>query len=290
MPPNVKRLREKGLAVQKAYEESGRSGKSNVLTYGEYGTGKTTFLSTFPKPIWIASFDPGGTTTRALQEDIKRGDIIVEDFSGDSWKQPRKFLEWQNSYEQLRADGMFEHVGTYAIDSLTEWSKCMLFESLKLPHKGSSKSRTGAIPEQRDYLVMLLSCLEYLGKVCDIPCHVCCTGHVAKYHNAVSGATETGLLMMGQALPQNIPLIFDEKYLLLKKETASGEDYLVQTHRDGMYGAETRMGGDVFDKYEEPNFKALLKKAGRDDSDRPPIFHADYADPVLPGSGNNSNK
>jgi hypothetical protein len=57
--------------------------------------------------------------------------------------------------------------------------------------------------------------------------------------------------------------VFDEKWLT-RVEGKSDVRYTLQTRNDGYYKAETRMGGGIFEQFEEPNFKALLRKAGRD--------------------------
>ena len=65
--------------------------------------------------------------------------------------------------------------------------------------------------------------------------------------------------------------MFDEKYVTRVKSSSSGVAYELLTRNDGYYKAETRMGGGKFESSEAPNIKALLRKAGRSDEDRPPI-------------------
>jgi len=241
-----------------------------VLVYGDFGTGKTTLLTTAPKPIWVHSFDPGGTTTAALQPLIESGDLIVTDFSGDSYLSPTKFREWEAEFKQLRADKSFQHFGTFVIDSLTKWADAMMFAIVQ---KGGFKN--DGIPQPRDYLIQQMTAVDYLGLLCDIPCNFICTGHIGLTKDEVTGKLETGLLLAGQ-LSNKVPLVFDEKWLT-RVEGKQDVRYVLQTRNDGYYKAETRMGGGKFERFEEPHFRKLLKKAGRDVAakDKPGLFTAE---------------
>jgi hypothetical protein len=54
------------------------------------------------------------------------------------------------------------------------------------------------------------------------------------------------------------------------RESSKGVEYTILTRNTGLYKARTRLGrNNLFDTYEKPDIKALLKKAGMDDSDRP---------------------
>ena len=61
----------------------------------------------------------------------------------------------------------------------------------------------------------------------------------------------------------------DEVYMATSKESSKGVEYSILTRNTGLYKARTRLGRNkIFDTYEEPNIKALLRKAGIDDSDK----------------------
>ena len=141
----------------------------------------------------------------------------------------------------------------------------MMYEILKIGGKKGG-TRVGGIPEQKDYLVQQLTSVMELGKVMELPCHVVVTGHLARVKDEVSGGFESGLLLWGKQADQT-PLVFDEKYLAV----VTNKGHFLQTHTDGFYKAETRIGGDLFDTFEEPNLKALMKKAGIPCEDKPPL-------------------
>jgi hypothetical protein len=265
---SFEQVRERALQAREAYRALNLSGKSNVLVYGDFGTGKSTFLGTAPTPIWLDSFDPGGTTTKALQPLIEQGLVIPVDYSGDSWRQPTKFREWERNFIQMRTNGTFDHIGTYCLDSGTKWADSMMYEIVK---KGGFKN--DGIPEQRSYLVQQITTVDLLGQMCALPCNFIMTGHIGLVKDEVSGKLETGLLLAGK-LSEKVPLVFDEKWITRTRETPRGTTYEMQCHNDGYYKAETRMGGDTFEKFEEPNFRKLLIKAGREQAaqDKPPLF------------------
>ena len=252
--------------IREMYAESA-SQYQNFLIYGDYGTGKTTLLTTCPKPIFIDSFDSGGTKTRALQPLIESGDLIVENkWEKDSWKDPWAFQEWEREMAEREREGFFEAIGTYCLDSITSWTDSMMFRVLMIG--GDSRgSRKGKKPELQDYGMVQITALDWLGVMMGYNCHTVVTGHIGIDKDEVSGRMETGLLLANR-LAGKVPLVFDEKYITKMER----EDHRLQTKNDGVWKAETRMGGDQFDMLETPDIKALLRKAGKDDSDKPSLF------------------
>ena len=256
---------ERALAIRQRYEDE-KNESHNILLYGNEGTGKTRLLTTARKPVLLASFDPGGPTTRDLQPLIKRGDILVQSYSGDVRLAPTKFREWEDDFLRYEAEGFFEHIGTYAIDSGTRWADAMMNEIVK---KDGFKNK--GIPDKPHYLVEQLTAVDYIGRFCALPCDIIFTGHIGMEKDDVTGQIFTSLLLAGK-LSAKIPLCFDEKYVTRTKATPSGTQYLLQVHNDGQYRAETRMGGDTLEMFEEPNLKKLFAKAGFPFEDKPRLF------------------
>jgi len=259
------KIKERAEATRKRYSES-QSRFSNFLVYGDFGTGKTQLASTCPTPVFIDSFDPGGTKTAALQPGIEAGDIIVENkWETDSWKDPFAFNEWEREMEERARDGLFDAIGTYVLDSATKWADSMMYEILRRGTRG--KTRKGGNPELQDYLVQQMTAVDWLGVLMGYPCHVLVTGHIGLLKDEVSGKVETGLLLAGK-LSEKVPLVFDEKYVSMVRNSSSGVQHALLTKNDGYYKAETRMGGSKFQQYEDTSIRGLLRKAGRDDSDK----------------------
>lgn len=269
MAVNFDAVTKRALAVREKYS-AGVSQFSNILAYGDFGTGKTRLATTCPTPVFIDSFDPGGTKTAALQPLIEHGDIIIENrWERDSWQKPFAFYEWEREMAQRAQEGFFEAIGTYMLDSITKWADSLMYEILKRGTKG--KSRVGQTPELQDYLVQQLTAVDWINVMMGYPCHVLITGHIGLIKDEVSGRMETGLLLAGK-LSEKVPLAFDEKWITRTKENAGGITYILQTKNDGYYKAETRIGGLKFDTFEEPDVRKLLTKAGKDASDRPRLL------------------
>jgi hypothetical protein len=266
--PKFLQVKERALKAREAYKESA-SKYSNFLVYGDFGTGKSQLASTCPTPVFIDSFDPGGTKTAALQPAIEKGDIIVDArWESDSWKDPFAFGQWEREMADREREGFFNHIGTYILDSVTRWSDSLMFDILRRGTGG--KTRKGSNPQLQDYLIQQLTAVDWLGVLMGYPCHVLCTGHIGLKQDDVSGKMETGLLLYGK-LSEKVPLVFDEKYVARTSNSSSGVKYQLLTKNDGYYKAETRMGGAKFGTFEEPDIKALLRKAGRDGKDKPSL-------------------
>jgi len=238
---------------------------ANILALGDYGSGKTQLYSSCPFPVLIHSFDSGGTTTAALQPLIKRGLIIVEKFESDDWKRPSEYLRWEKRMLELKRMNFFASIGTYGMDSLTNWVVCLMHHIMRAGLGKGVATHAGQAPYQSDYLWQQLHAGNILRKeIMTLPCHTLMTGHLHAKQDELTGSIEMGLLMWGKIADQ-IPLVFDEKYIM--RVNAAGIHQL-QTKSDGRFKAETRMGGDKFEKFEKPDIRALLKRAGKSWQDK----------------------
>ena len=267
---NFLAVQQRALKVRDLYASSA-SKYYNFLVYGDYGTGKTSIATTCPTPVFIDSFDPGGTKTLALQPLIESGDIRVENrWEADSWKEPWAFRAWEKEMFARRGEGFFDHIGTYMLDSVTKFAMSMMYEILKLGDpKGSS--RVGETPQIQDYLNQQLTTVDWFGILMSLPCHIIVTGHIGLDKDEVTGKMETGLLLWGK-LANQVPLCFDEKYVTRTVKTSDGVKHEMLTKNDGYYKAESRMGGSRFQMVEPPDIRALIRKAGKECQDKPSLF------------------
>ena len=266
-------VKKRALAARERYQKAAVLDKVNILIYGDYGTGKTSMVCTAPKPIWICNFDPSGTTVTSIQPLIAEGSVIVVDYSNDSWKQPTQFRQWERDFAELNQSGVFEHIGTYVIDSLTRWAESALYEITKRAVGARAAGKDNEyIPDKKEYLIQQLTAVDWLSKLCHIKCNFIGTGHIGLLKDDMTGKIETGLLLAGK-LSEKVPLVFEEKWLT-RTQGQQEVSYVVQTKNDGYYKAETRMGGGTFAQFEHPDIKALMLKAKRETAaaDRPSLF------------------
>lgn len=245
--------------------------KFNALVYGAIGTGKTTLITTARKPILLDSFDPNGAETRAILPLIESGDVIVRDYGHDRWHKPIQYAKWAKETEELKRTGFLESIGTYALDSLTSFQRSMMYHILTLNKKGIKQELN--MPSQTAYGVQLNTMIDIINDIMAFPCDVIITGHITTERDQVTLEEETRLLLSGQQ-SEVVPTEFMEKWITRVIRGQGGEyQHKLQVKNDGKYKAETRIGGGVFETFEDPDVKALLKKAGWDTSDKPKLIN-----------------
>ena len=248
--------------LQKMYQESSSANKVNFLLYGDMGTGKTTMaVETCPKPCLIHSFDPGGVDS-VDPKLISSGQVIVDNrFESDDPKKPTAFELWDKEFERLLNGGFFSNIATYILDSSTTWSSAAMYVILK------RAGRAAGVPQQNDYLPQMTLLENAVKVICALPCNVILTAHQKADKDEVTGKISATPLLTGK-LTQRIPLLFNEIYHMVAKETSKGTEYKVQTQACSTYMARTRMGRrGTFDKFENPDIRELLKKGGKNFSD-----------------------
>ena len=250
-------------SIRKMYANSVTKDSFNAIVYGYMGTGKTTLLGTARKPVLLDCFDPGGE--KVLVDQIKTGEIMVRNsYQIEDSRKPTAYRAWEKEFDRLRnTPGFFEQIGTYAIDSVTTWSEALMNSILK------ANGRAGGTPQMQDYLVQINTIRDAIKLITALPCDVILTGHVDTEKDEVTGRLTTGVMITGK-LKEKLPLLMDEVYMTVSKETSKGVEYSLLTRNTGLYKARTRLGRNgIFETYENPDIKALLERAGIDSSDRP---------------------
>lgn len=232
-----------------------RKNKANIMLCGKLGTGKTQLAATAPKPVWFHSFDPGGLDTI---RDIIDGKEIIGDtqFEGDDPKNPTKFAQWDSIYHRMKADGVFDKIGTFVLDSATTWGDTIMNYVLK------AAGRLGTFPYENDWPQQMVRLQNSVLSMLTLPCNVIFIAHPVVDKDSVTGRMSTTPMITGK-LREKIPLLFGEIYYTVTAETSRGTEYKLLTQPDGLYNARTRLGGgDRLEKYEEMNLTNVLRKCG----------------------------
>ena len=261
--------------VKDYYNQDPLQKRFSALVTGETNAGKTFLLRTARRPIHIDSFDPGGT--KCLRDLIKSGDIIADtQWEADDPFNPNKFARWMKAIDIRFEIDYFKHFGTYCIDSATMFGEAVMNYQL------ASKGREGEAPLHRhDYMPQKTFMSNYIKKLMSIPCDFILTGHLKEIRKLISIDAKTGIaheeikyrfFTTGQAVI-TIPLLFDEIYVLIGKESRGREpkrEMLIDSL--GTYIARSRLKANgKLDAIEEPDIKKLLKKVGFDMNDKPKL-------------------
>lgn len=247
--------------VREMYKASSVRKSYNALIYGDIGTGKTQIVKTGRRPIFHYSFDPGGS--RTIRDEIEEGWIISDTrWEYDDPLNPTVWRDWKAEYTRLRDAGFFANFGTLAVDSLTMLAQaCMNYVLARA-------GRPGGIPmtgkdTKNDYVVSQSILEPMVKQLLGLPCDLILTAHPDIDKDEDTGRVLRVTPSVTGKLKLRLPLMFDEVYYARVKEGKEGPIYNLMTRTDGIYNARTRLGRNgVFEFYEKPNLKALLKKAG----------------------------
>lgn len=265
-------------AIVARYQAPRRS--LNAFIYGFPKKGKTHLLRTARKPVLLYQFDPNGDAP--LRDLIEKGEVIVADFSRENDAgNPKMFKEWEKAYMEHKASGLFDFVGTVAIDSVTSWVNALGLEILKrngrpvkmggveLFHK---KGGTASLYEDRDYGIQLITLTQYTANLVALPCDTIFLAHARDHEDRKTERRTFSPLLAGQ-LKTQMPLLFDEVYVLEtvkvppKDGKPEGLKRVLYTRPTGRY----ELAGSRYESllaFEEPaDIKALLRTLKLDAED-----------------------
>jgi len=242
---------------------------ANFLVIGDYGSGKTYGMQFAPGPVLIHSFDPGGSNC-IEQSQIDSGRVIVDNrFEEDSATEPKAYRAWEREFYRLKQINMFEHVGTYVIDSWTRFTSALMHEILKARKRKPPKLSADLgkdpdiIPEMSDYLVHQKVLAQHISDIATLPCHTVVIAHMVIDKDEKTGRTFAMVAMDGRKFAQQMPSLFDEVYFAEGKPAGTTRKYEYRLTPSGIYIARSRLRrADVLQEREPQNLSLILKKAG----------------------------
>lgn len=209
--------------------------KANFLLYGPPGSGKTFSTRTAPGPVYVQSFDPGGS--RGLLSLAQEHNLIIDQrFEQEDTQKPWVITEWEKDYLAKRAQGFFQHIGTYVIDSLTTFYNCAMLHIL------AKNGLLKEAPRIQDYGTAKRMVEAMVLSLVNLPCHTICIAHEAVREDELNKAKSRGIAISG-SLQDTLPALFDEIYYAVPKRTPRGTEYWFQTSHSGMVFARSRLSG-----------------------------------------------
>lgn len=249
--------------LQKMYDDNPRTKSFTAIILGASGSGKSFLLRTARKPIHYDSFDPGGT--KNLRKWVDKGEIVADvRWEEEDPENPTVFLNWEKETKRRIQEGYFNHFGSYVIDSATTWSDSIMNQILKAAGLAGHPPRWA-----HDYVPQKIKIHNWVKRLMKLPCDFYMTGHLAGSKDDVTGRMYYEFMTTGKGAI-TLPLLFDEIYVMLPKETSSGVEYRILTKATGTYTARSRLAEDgKLDTYEKPDIKHILKKAGFPCVDKP---------------------
>lgn len=267
------RVQEEFDKIRERYASDPRQNTINVLAYGPWGGGKTTFAGTAREPILYHSFDPGGTTS--IEGRIDEGRILADtswEISKEGYEDLKRgvsskgvqavtdssiFERWASEVNRLHEIGMFNSVGTFVVDSYTTFADALM-AWVKNERGTQGKKNTfddwGANRDKtKDVIKQLMT----------LPCNVILTAHADVERDEVTGDMIGGPMAPGK-LTVELPMLFDEVYFLDSEGEGESATFNLYTKKHRMYPARSRLASqhDLDAVMEDPSFKNILNSAG----------------------------
>ena len=269
-----KRLESLTARYKDQYKTAASTSYWHGLVVSVKGVGKTYLIKTMPKPVFVFSFDPGGTDT--LIKEKKEGSVIIETYETDDFSKPHAYMNFQKDINEMGSTGFLKEFASVCFDSLTLLQSIMVSHLMKV--NGRLGPTTGLMnPTEhgmriQDWGTILTLMRMHITQLHSLPCHTLMTGHVEKKLDEIKGGF-VRQLSLGGASKNHIPYMTSEVYYLLKQDRDKGDlkkgsRYLL-TEGDGDYEATSRLAvtGKI-KQYEEPNLRRLMKNVGLEADDK----------------------
>ncbi len=263
--------------LQEMYNNSVSANYLRNVLFGDIGVGKTSILLTAPRPIHHDSFDRGGSVSirRGIMEKWIISDTRWED---ENPRNPTIIEKFEKVLDERLASGYFNYFSTYCLDGLTMLQAAGMNIVLRDRRRSDWIPATGK-GKDNDYVAMQAKIEPILRKVLNIPCHIILTAHLDMLSDEVNEDKKYVGPKVSGGLQARLMSIVDEVWCLkLKtvpissdpaKGTPSGLKREIMTQPDGIYRCRSRLAalGNI-KTFEEPDFKALLRKGGYSDADK----------------------
>ena len=199
------------------------------VVYGGAGVGKTRLCATAPVPLIISA---------------ESGLLSLADISCD-FIEISSLKEFDECYRYIKTSKEAEKYQTVCLDSLSEIAEVLLEKILpgyKDPRQAYAELATSMLP-------MLRKFRDLKGK------NTVFTSKLINIHDEESGRTTKELMLPGKVLPNQVPYMVDELFLLdlnKKKQTT------IFTKPSRTYFAKDRSGALL--EEEEPNMTSIFGK------------------------------
>lgn len=200
-----------------------------IFVAGDYGTGKSVFASSFPKPAFVFDFDLGITTYRNSGFDYSQFPLTAL-----GW------VEFEKTLREVRKKVEDEEYTTIIVDSTTTMTDLAMERAMQLDPK---RSVTGG-PLWNVHYQMVKNLIEgKLRTIVNFDCNIVVIAHLDIVLDAETGAViKIEPLLTGQ-LSTKIPGLFDEVYCAMVRMKKGDPEFILRTITKGFYHARSRISG-----------------------------------------------
>lgn len=230
-----------------------------LLLIGNEGAGKTNFIGTMPKPIYMFSFDKGYDTL-AGQPGITVGVCMDE-----NRYMPHAYMDFKAKFDQLRKglkykwpDGTEEAYKTIAIDSMSFLSTLLYDHEQKVNNSIDKQGGFGVWGNVKSKLQDIVNQAVLASE------YFVCTALLETTKDDITGEIFFVPSMMG-SMKNEVGAWFDAVfYMTVDKNPNTGEKkYQMLTVGDRRQKAKIRLPsniGNIISAVEVPNYTALMAK------------------------------
>lgn len=208
----------------------------SMLIYGQSGAGKTTMISTLPKPIIISS----------------EGRLITLRGYDIPFINVRSLEDLDKAYEIIATNNNYESV---AIDSLTEVAEVIL-TNIKKEELGRNQGKANLL---KVYGELSEKIFEIIRKFRDIGKNVYVTAWLDRIKDDMTGAMLYGPSIPGNRVTQALPYFFDLVAALRVEKGDNDHIYrCLMCNSDGQWQAKDGLG--ILSMWEAPDLGSIIER------------------------------
>ncbi len=216
------------------------AGRKTLMLYGQSGSGKTCFATSFPGPVLVFDFDGKISSAASFHKGTPQlTEIEYESLAGASFsKFWKRFLELRKLAENPAA---FPYK-TIVLDSVTTFSVALMQEVIKQnPGTKRMKVNETIVACLPDYQIAISHFKDIVTGMLSWPCNVIATAHIQTSKDETTGEITREPLVYGKDLPAWLPMVFEEVYRCYAEKKDGKPAHFAQTRADTKYVARTQI-------------------------------------------------